>query len=254
MKQKCIPIIENTMIARSIWRIVLKDADLASQTLPGQFYEFKVSDTFDPILRRPISIGDVRGDELVFYYKVVGKGTELLTRFKAGQVLDVLGPLGNTFPLDAQGMNGLAGGGIGIAPLIYLARTMKKNNMPVEFFAGLRSAEEDYLDDLRGIIGKDALHLYTDDGSKGTKGFAAHGLFDALDSIDTVFTCGPDIMMHCITERALTDKKKIYVSLEENMGCGVGVCLGCVVKTHAGYKLVCKDGPVFQGSDIVWQI
>lgn len=253
MKQKCVPIVENTRIAQSIYRVVVRDAELAALTKPGQFYELKVSDTFDPILRRPISIGDVVGDTLVFYYKVVGRGTELLSRFQIGQELDILGPLGNTFPVP-EGMTALVGGGIGIAPLVYLARQLQQESRPFVFFAGLRTAEEDYLDDLRGMIGEHNVRLFTDDGTKGTKGFAAHGLFDALAQFDTVMTCGPSIMMKCITERVVTEKKKIYVSLEENMGCGVGVCLGCVVRTQSGYQLVCKDGPVFSGSDIVWQI
>lgn len=253
MKQRCVQVVENVRIAHSIYRLVVRDAELASLTKPGQFYELKVSDTFDPILRRPISIGDVIGDTLVFYYKVVGRGTELLTRFQSGQEIDILGPLGNTFPV-SEGMTALAGGGIGIAPLVYLARQMKQEGRQFVFFAGLRTADEDYLDDLRAIIGESNLRLFTDDGTKGTKGFAAHGLFESLSHFDTVMTCGPSVMMKCIAERVIADKKTIYVSLEENMGCGVGVCLGCVVRTTTGYQLVCKDGPVFSGSDIVWQI
>ena len=246
-KLKDVMIVENLECAENIYKMVVKDEELAKETKPGQFYEIKVSNSLDPILRRPISVGDVNGDTITFYYKVVGKGTDLLSKEK--ETVNILGPLGRGFEILENKRVAIVGGGIGIAPLIYLARELKKHGNKITFFAGLRGKEENYLADLEKIT---AISLFSDDGTAGRKGFPVLGLEENIDNFDTVFSCGPLPLMKSVYNIVKDKSIASYFSLEERMGCGVGVCLGCVVETLDGYKLVCKDGPVFKGEVLKW--
>lgn len=252
MKINDVRILKNIKIAKDIYKMVVYSSEMAKETGPGQFYEFKVSSTYDPILRRPISIGLVEKDLLIFYYKIVGKGTKLMTQFKEGDYINILGPLGKKFPIYKDKVVLVIGGGIGIAPLIFLSEHLKLNNNRVKFLSGFHSKKEIYIEDLYSILPPDDIKIFTDDGSKGSKGFPTDNLEGLIDNYDLVYSCGPEIMMKKINKIAFQKDIPVYYSLEEIMGCGVGVCMGCAVETVDGYKLVCKDGPIFKGRELKW--
>ncbi len=212
---------------------------------PGQFYELKVPDTVK--LRIPISIYDADNESVTFMIKIIGEGTLALSKLKIGDKLNALGPLGNTFTKpEKEKTHLLISGGVGYAPLFFL----KKNNPACSFtwFHGGRDKNEVFQAD----------KIYTNDGSLGVKGFVTAELDTYLQNnkTDIIYTCGPKIMMKNIV--AIADKYNVHVdaSLEEYMACGMGVCYGCVtkIKHEDGfvYKTVCKDGPIFKGSEVIW--
>ncbi|TYB31645.1 MAG: dihydroorotate dehydrogenase electron transfer subunit [Candidatus Mcinerneyibacterium aminivorans] len=252
MKINDVKILKNRKIAKDIYKMVVYSPAMAKETKPGQFYEIKVSDTYDPILRRPISIGLVEKDLLIFYYKVVGKGTGLMSKFEKDEFINILGPLGETFPINKDKNALIIGGGIGIAPLIYLSEYLKLNNNRVKFLAGFHSQKDIYIEDLYSILTPGDIKVFTDNGSTGMKGFPTDNLEEIIGDYDIVYTCGPEIMMKRANKIATERNIPIFHSLEEIMGCGVGVCMGCAVDTVDGYKLVCKDGPVFNGRNLKW--
>lgn len=213
--------------------------------LPGQFYELKIPESNK--LRIPISIYNVENNTVSFMIKIIGEGTRALSKLHKDEELQVLGPLGNTFNLPQTGKkNLLISGGVGYAPLYFL----KAQNHEIDFvwFHGGRDAKEIFPAD----------RIYTNDGSAGIKGFVTEELelFLQEHQIDRIYTCGPKIMMEKIVSIASRYVENIDVSLEEYMACGLGVCYGCVTKIKSGddfiYKTVCKDGPIFQGSEVIW--
>src|SRR6056297_507364 len=249
---KKVRIDENKKIAEKIFRLSVYCPEMARETKPGNFFEIKVGKTLDPLLRRPISIGLIEKDNLIFYYKVVGRGTKMMSDYNKGDYIDILGPLGKNFPIKKGQKALVIGGGIGIAPLIYLAEILKLNNNKVKFLGGFENINQIYIEDLYSILPPEQIQIYTDDGSKGKKGYPVQNLDTIITDFDVVYSCGPEILMKKINKISLKNNKKVYHSLEEVMGCGVGVCMGCAVKTVEGYQLVCKDGPIFNGKDLSW--
>ena len=215
---------------------------------PGQFYMLKAWD-LDPFLSRPISIANIEEDKLVFLYEVKGKGTEIFSKLRGGDNLELLGPLGNGFNLEKLANNmspshiAIISGGIGIAPMIYLARELEGN---IDFYCGFRN-EAYYLDVVRDYV--DNVYIATEDGSVGHRGFVTELLNP--EKYDIVLTCGPKPMMKRVME-IVGDKIPIYISMESRMACGIGACLGCTIETKSGMKRVCKDGPVFSGGEVVF--
>ena len=250
-------IISNEKLNSKYSKLVFQSKNISKNAKPGQFIHVKVNKLeTDPLLRRPISINNVNKDKISLIYKIVGKGTEILSNILAGETLDVLGPLGNGFlgrdvtcyvPTKDESVL-LVGGGIGIAPLLYLAEHLVKNNIKQTVLLGGNSKDdlicyEDF--EKLGLSVKTA----TMDGSEGHKGFVT----DLIKKHDVIFSCGPDVMLKKVSE--ISDKydvKNSYISMENRMGCGVGVCLGCVIDTVRGKERVCKDGPVFSHKDVVW--
>ncbi len=219
-------------------------------SLPGQFLNIRVSDRVDPLLRRPFSIFDHEGGIISCVIRIVGKGTEILTRREPGEI-DLLGPLGAGFTLVSGRRVLIAGGGVGNAPLHYLAKKLAASGCDITFIYGARSREYIFLPDrFRGFVSR--FIAVTDDGSEGERGLVtdiAAGLF-RTERYDMVYTCGPAPMMKALT--ALAGTTPIEVSVENYFGCGIGLCSGCTIETTGGRKRACIDGPVFDGASINW--
>lgn len=222
---------------------------------PGQFFMVSASDRGnDPLLKRPFSLFRNTEDGTQILYRVSGKGTAMLSRMKNGMALNALGPLGNSYPLPSKKHTPvIVAGGIGIASVFPL---IEKLSGQAHVFYGVRTKEELlFLDELKTY--SKGLYVSTDDGSCGIKGTVIDALEKEMSSFKegsvTPYACGPKGMLKTVSEFATYRGLQGYVSLEENMACGFGVCLGCAVKTVNGYKRVCKEGPVFKMEDIVWQ-
>lgn len=237
----------NREIAENIYMITL--------TLPekielrgGQFVNLATGDN-SLLLRRPLGVCTVEGDELSFCYQVKGKGTKKLTEAKAGDKLKILLPLGNGFDLSAFKKVAVLGGGVGVFPLI---ATIRDNPDKVFYtYAGFRNKNAVCLLDELGKSRK--LTVTTDDGSYGIKGNAVSAFLEDMPGVDAIIACGPPVMLKVLKSELLTRgiKTPCFVSLEERMGCGVGACLVCVCKTTDGKNArVCKDGPVFDINEV----
>ncbi|MEG2053850.1 MAG: dihydroorotate dehydrogenase electron transfer subunit [Oscillospiraceae bacterium] len=212
---------------------------------PGQFFMLRCWGKDEaPLLSRPISVNDFEKDVLTFLYEVKGIGTEKIADLKKDDLLQLTGGCGNGFPLDKiKGKVAIVSGGIGIAPLLYLAKSLQ--NCTTDLFCGFRDKSYETLK-FENFVNK--ISVATDTGNEGKKGFVTD-LFDVND-YDVVVTCGPEIMMEKLAKNCLKNNVTVYVSKEGKMACGIGACLGCTCKTKNGGKSVCKDGPVFEGSEV----
>lgn len=221
---------------------------------PGQFVEIRVTDSPSTYLRRPISICDYDPAKRVMTLLIrrAGEGTDRLCNLPEGSTLDIVGPLGNGFTIPAPGSTALlAGGGIGVAPLMLLGKRMKEAGVTPRFLLAARTASEILLLEDFAAIGEVAVS--TDDGSAGEKGYAADN--SALDSrYDLVCTCGPKPMMVGIARKARATGSPCEVSLENLMACGLGACLCCVEPTLKGNLRACVEGPVFDTGMLLWDI
>lgn len=202
------------------------------------------------MLRRPFSIHQVDGDRVGLLFSVRGKGTEWLRRRAPGDCLDVLGPLGNGFRIECSSRNVLlVAGGIGIAPLSFLADRAVAQGHTVRLVTGARTAAGI----CPGLTPRE-LHVITEDGSAGEKGLATDAMLRFADWADEVFACGPILMYRTmLAARGVVESKPVQILLEQVMGCGVGACRGCVVPTVNGMKSVCHDGPVFDLREVIWE-
>lgn len=241
---------EKREIAKGIFDFVLYNPQLAKITKEGQFAHVKVG---NKTLRRPISICDADEERIRLVFQVKGEGTEILSQTKAGEELDIICPLGHGFKLEKGKKYCLIGGGIGVPPMLYCAKT---TDNPV-VITGFRNKELVILqDDFKKYT--DQLYLVTDDGSAGTKGFVTDVLREKIDSVDEVCACGPMVMLKAVAEICKEKGKPCQVSLEERMGCGIGACLVCACKTRTGengeeeYTHVCKKGPVYNAEEVVF--
>ena len=224
------------------------------EVLPGQFVEIRVTDSPSTYLRRPISICDYDPASRVMTLLIrrAGEGTDRLCNLAEGSKLDIVGPLGNGFSIPAPGSTALlAGGGIGVAPLMLLGKRMKEAGVTPRFLLGARNASEILLLEEFAAIGEVAVS--TDDGSAGEKGYAADN--SALDRrYDLVCTCGPKPMMVGIARKARQYGSPCEVSLENLMACGLGACLCCVEPTLKGNLRACVEGPVFNTDMLLWEL
>jgi dihydroorotate dehydrogenase electron transfer subunit len=241
MKNSFAIIQENIELCKNIFKMTLA---IDTEPKPGQFYMIK-SLNGDYLLPRPISVHDYYDGKLVLLYRISGHGTEMISKMTKGNELQLLGPLGNGFDLEEiNGKTAIIGGGIGIAPLLYLLKKLDTKNIDV--FLGFK-------DDVYTVTefknACSSVSVVTEDGSTEKKGFVTD--FIDYEKYDTVITCGPDIMMEKIIKTCVEKNIEVYASLEKRMACGVGACLGCVTKTVEGNKRVCKDGPVFKGRDLI---
>lgn len=254
MKDYHFNILFNEQIASDTYTMVMRceDAEFFRDLRPGQFIHVRTPDE-SLTLRRPISICDAvpENGTVSIVYAVKGKGTAVLAKMQPGEALSVVGPLGNGFPTEVEGDVFLLGGGMGIAPLLYTARELKKKPRNVTVFLGFRSKENVFLAKSFEAIGCE-VRYFTDDGSFGEKGFAVNGMLDALKD-ETILSCGPAPMYRALL-KGLPEGNPCYISLEERMGCGIGACLTCAchIKTADGVKAlrVCADGPVFPAREV----
>lgn len=220
---------------------------------PGRFYMLQAGDNYDPLLKRPFSIFTADGGLLAFLYRIRGKGTLSLSHLKEGALIHMVGPLGTRYPLPEGDFIAVAGG-VGIASLFPL---MAAHQGRVRLFYGARSADELVFADEASNIVK-GVTLATDDGSRGEPGLVTEHLQRYFRSAPEsgrglpVYACGPTPMLKAVAQTADEWGAPCYVSLEEHMACGIGACLGCMVKTVSGQKRVCKEGPVFNSKDILW--
>ena len=243
MKQGLFNIIENTRLTSTVYRMRLV-GDTSHITRPGQFVNVKLDGFY---LRRPISVCDVEGDTLTLVYKVVGKGTEAMSRMQDG-CLDILSGLGNGYDTDLSDDKPLLlGGGVGVPPLYLLARELIGAGKEVTVILGFNTKDEIFYEEEFRALGAEVL-VATADGSYGVKGFVT----DAMKDLEYThfYTCGPEPMLKAVCRATNTSGQ---LSFEERMGCGFGACMGCSCKTLTGNKRICKDGPVLRKEEILWQ-
>ena len=244
MKQVIFKIKSNTPIARSVYKMVL-EGDTSAITASGQFVNLMIEGFF---LRRPISVCDSVAGELTLVYKVVGKGTEAMSKMSVGESVDILTGLGNGYDLTLSGDRPLlVGGGVGVPPLYRLCRELIAEGKRVSVILGFNTKDEVFYKEEFEALGA-RVYVSTVDGSLGTKGFVT----DCLSGIDYTYfyTCGPEPMLKALYRAATTSGQ---FSFEERMGCGFGACMGCSCKTVTGYKRICKEGPVLCKEDIIWE-
>ena len=244
MKQSVFTIIENAQIAPSVMRMKLL-GDTSHIKGPGQFINIKIDGTY---LRRPISVCDLNKDAVTIIYKVVGKGTKILSEMKVRDKLDILTGLGNGYDLSLSGDSPLLlGGGVGVPPLYWLAKELKAQGKNVKAILGFNKKEEVFYEDEFKALGIET-YITTADGSCGIKGFVT----DAMKDMDYsyIYTCGPEPMLKAVYKASKTSGQ---FSFERRMGCGFGACMGCSCKTITGYKRICKEGPVMFKEEILWE-
>lgn len=251
-------VVDNRELVPRIFQMKLMAPGVAKTAAPGQFLHIRCSHSISPLLRRPISIAGVGEDleTVEIIYRVVGEGTQWLSRRASGEELDVLGPLGKGFPMPKPEANPvLVGGGLGVAPLLFLAQEIAKNRgttkSPGRVFIGFCTAAEAYGIDRLKTWGYDVF-VATDDGSLGHRGFPTDPLTSGLGADDVLYTCGPLPLISKVKALGRRYSIPTYLSLEERMACGIGACIGCSVKASGdGYKKVCKDGPVFEADKVI---
>jgi len=235
-----------------VYLIWLKSPQIASIAQAGQFAMVRCGEGAEHLLRRPLSIHRLDNNKLAFLFTVVGKGTHWLAQCRAGNNIDLLGPLGNGYSIQPGSHNLLLlAGGIGIAPLCFLAEKALNQGCSVTLLLGASTATQLYPRHL--LPAQAELIITTEDGTTGREGMITDFLPDFVGWADQIFACGPTSMYHTIaTQKQQFRGKPAQISLEVRMGCGLGVCYGCTVKTKNGLKQVCQDGPIFDLDDILW--
>lgn len=256
-KELC-KIISQNEIAQDIFEMKITGELAGDIDAPGQFVHIRINNGSDPLLRRPISISSFDPDkkECTLIYRREGRGTVKLAEKEAGMALDILGPLGNGFPVEeaVQGSTALlVGGGIGVPPLYELSRQLTAKGVNVIHVLGFQTASAVFYEE--EFLQNGTVYIATADGTYGEKGFVTDSIrLNQLD-FDVMYACGPVPMLKAL-EKEFPDKK-VFLSLEERMGCGIGACFACVCKkadepiTGTGYKKVCSDGPVFRAGEVV---
>ncbi len=248
-------LIKKEQLKNDIFKFSLDAKEIVELAKPGQFIEIRITDGMDPFLRRPISIYnlDKENGVLEIIFRIQGKGTEILSRRKEGEFIDIIGPIGyGIFKFDGYKNIAILGGGIGVFPLYELAK-QAKNIAKVNSYLGFRNEEAVILEEeFRNV--SDKLIITTDDGSYKIHGFAINELKKGIkeEGIDAIFACGPLPLLKAAQALANETNMPCQISLEEKMGCGLGVCLGCAVEVSSGgYEHVCKQGPVFDSKKVI---
>ena len=241
MKNVFLKITQNVQVGKDIYLMRL-EGDLSDIKNPGEFVEIKLKDYY---LRRPISVHDYSENHLDLLYKVLGQGTKDMTHYEVGTILEVLVGLGNGFNLDAKKPL-LIAGGIGIAPMYALVKKFNEKGIRPTLIFGASKEEDLVLLDKFSEVSD--LIICTDNGSKGYKGNVVAYLKENPIDFDYYYACGPQIMLKFLSEY----NNSGYVSLEARMGCGFRACMGCSIMTTNGTKRVCKEGPVFDASEVIF--
>lgn len=263
MIQECGPLRNKRFIHPTIFELSLELPHLAGEARPGQFIHLLIAGTPGVMLRRPLSLAGVEGSLVRLLVRLVGPGTAALSKLPEGAVLDAIGPIGYPFDFSRTRRALLVGGGIGAAPLMFLQDELIRQGLPAVFFLGSKTREE------FPLVGAEAAQrsiiAATDDGSYGAPDFVTTHVEKWLKQNDLtglqVFSCGPLPMMKEVDRLCRLYNLSHQASLENRMGCGIGVCQGCAVKVNtgkndprSGYRLVCKDGPVFDAMEIEWAL
>ncbi|RND01646.1 dihydroorotate dehydrogenase electron transfer subunit [Lysinibacillus halotolerans] len=249
IQQERMIVVRQSEIAHHIFELTIQ-GQIVQDMNPGQFVHIRVSETFEPLLRRPISIANIDKEtgEVTLIYRAEGRGTNLLSQRQVGDEVDVLGPLGNGFSVETAPEGGtalLVGGGIGVPPLYELSKQLNARGIRTIHVFGFATEEVTFYEEQFSTLGD--THFVTVDGTKGTKGFVTDLLEELKPEFDVFYACGPMPMLRAL-EQFYPDKQG-YLSFEERMGCGIGACFACVCKTtdsaDKDYVKVCSDGPVF---------
>ena len=255
-------VISNREISQGIYKTVFESSSISSCSLPGQFINILPVPNWSHVMRRPMSIASQGSDEISIIYKSVGDGTRIMAGWRRGNIVDIIGPLGNywtgyefTFPI-------LIGGGVGIAPILNLHHHILEQNIDHMLIMGARNGKEHFLQH----ESEKQIYMSTDDGSLGMKGNvvnAVHSIYSKQSLPDNakIFSCGPPLMMEAVRSYALENQLKCDLALETIMACGIGICQGCTIerivaesKDHSyrsRFALSCMDGPIFSAEEIV---
>ena len=243
MKQSIFTILENNALTRDVFRMVL-EGDTSAITASGQFVNILLEGRF---LRRPISVCDWSDTTLTIVYKVVGHGTEDMSKMAPGKKLDILTGLGNGYDLTLAGDRPvLIGGGVGVPPMYGAAKKLSEMGIKASVILGFNTESEIFYEEEFKALGCDVT-VTTVDGSYGVKGFVTNAL---PENYTYFYTCGPEPMLMAVYKATSTSGQ---MSFEERMGCGFGACMGCSCKTLTGYKRICKEGPVMKKEEILWE-
>ncbi len=243
-KQGLFEIKENFKIAKDVFKMILS-GDTSALTAPGQFINIKLDGFF---LRRPISVCDYDEETITIIYKVVGKGTEAMSKMSAGEKLDILTGLGNGFDTSKSGDRPVViGGGVGVPPMFNLAKVLKAQGKNPVAILGFNKEEEIFYKEEFEKLGVETF-VATADGSVGVKGFVTDALKE-IGEYTYFYTCGPEPMLKALYNATDVEGQ---LSFEERMGCGFGACMGCSCKTKYGNKRICKDGPVLLKEEVIW--
>lgn len=257
MDQVTATVLENRFVASGVYRLRMEASAIARVVRPGQFLMLRVGQTLDPLLRRPFSIHAVHDSRTVdILYRVVGKGTNILTTLRSGEGLDIVGPLGCGFSWREESPSLLVAGGMGIAPLFFLAQIITQNGAGAKtsVFIGIRNKTELLCVKELKTMGLQ-VEAATEDGSAGKRGLVTDLLTrKIITSRPVLYTCGPYPMLRAVAHLAREYGLSCQVSLESFMACGLGACLGCVAEMRSGDLVrVCKEGPVFDAYEVAWK-
>ena len=259
MIDESVKVVEHVEIGAGYRYLVLAAPQMAAKLQPGQFVHVRVPALETSALRRPFSVFDAEDGKVTVLYKTVGRGTAALNAVKAGDTLNVMGPLGHGFPLKCAGVPLLVGGGYGVAPLHFLAkRFVQAAGLPKPIlFVGGRTKNDLLALDRFAALGIE-VRTATNDGSEGVQGLVTDPLDDELAQLRhegrkfELFACGPDPMLKAVAMRATGTGSKGWISMDRHMICGVGACYACIQKTVRGNSRCCVEGPVFAAEDLVW--
>ncbi|MBM3118534.1 MAG: dihydroorotate dehydrogenase electron transfer subunit [Chloroflexi bacterium] len=250
MKQVLANIISNTELMPDYHLICVEAPDIVAAASPGQFIMVKCDEKL--VLRRPLSIHRIdNSNQLSILFAVVGRGTQWLSQHQKDEKLNLLGPLGNGFHIEQASRNLLlVAGGIGVTPLVFLAQQALKQDKSVKMLLGART--KDGLYPRERLPDRIEIEATTEDGSSGRKGMVSDVFVNYIDWADQIYACGPNAMYKTMANqmRQQLVKKPVQISLEVRMGCGLGACFGCSIKTKRGMKKVCRDGPVFNLDEV----
>ena len=239
-------IISNRGVMPDTCLMWLECPGISQEARPGQFVMVRCGE--ETVLRRPLSVHQTAGDRFALLFVVIGKGTQWLAARQPGDEIDILGPLGNGFTVHPDSRNLLlVAGGMGIAPLMLLADGAVAEGRDVTMLYGTAN------DDRYPVPARVTVVAATEDGSVGHRGLVTELIPQYLDATDQVFACGPLPMYKAMAQMPELKNKPVQVSLEMRMGCGMGTCYACTIRTRQGLKQVCKDGPVFELNDIIWE-
>lgn len=256
-------ILSNEAVAEAHYLLRCECSEIAQHARPGQFVHVLISQDTGMLLRRPFTIYTVDGREITMLYQIIGDGTQRLSEMLTGEPIQVLGPLGNTFDFNTEPEPAiLVGGGAGIASLMLLAVALRKNSIQTLGLVGAQHhARLLSVKDLESIDIE--VHVATDDGSIGHHGYVTDILTDLLQDTawqyPTVYACGPHGMLSTVAQITANFQVPTQIAMENRMGCAMGVCLGCVTPVRIDtntveYQRVCTEGPVFNASDIAWDV
>lgn len=251
----------NKLISETMWEAILESPEIAESAMPGQFVNILPSKDWDHIMRRPMSIGGTDGNSIKVLYKVIGPGTELMSNWKKGDTVDLIGPLGNQWEINQEKQSLLIAGGVGVVPLLFLQLELNMQSISHQFIMGARTKSDHFLQHNP----ESGIWLTTDDGSMGISG----NVISALEEIEKnthsdkikIYTCGPSVMLESVRNYALKNNNiECEIALECIMACGIGICQGCAVEmiyTNSNtdtyrdrFKLVCIDGPIYKAESL----